>query len=140
MNKSFQQLQEQLKFDELMKFLDDRFQYFPEHSAANSRYSLSSFLKVAFALFSLKSASLLDFKKQTVPEQSNLRSIYRMADEIGSHHSGLAAVLVHPEEREVFPFNSSWHNSKLRIAGKLWTASDKKIYSFELAEDSVKSS
>lgn len=29
-------------------------------------------------MFSLKSVSLLDFKKQTVPEQNNLRSIYRI--------------------------------------------------------------
>lgn len=87
--KSFQFLQEQLKFDELMKLLDERFQLFPDHRAGNSRYSLLSVLKSAFAMFSLKSASLLDFKRQTVPERNNLRSIYRIPEEIPFEKSGL---------------------------------------------------
>lgn len=161
-----------------MKFLDERFQLFPDHRANNARYSLASVLKSAFAMFSLKSPSLLDFKRQTIPEQNNLRSIYRIegdipcdnqmravldelepsplrllmaaifkhlcragllaryrywqkfvlvsmdgvehfsstkvhcpsctrrtnrAGETSYHHGGLAAVLVHPEQREVFP-------------------------------------
>lgn len=82
MRQSFQQLQKQLRFDQLMKFLDDKFQLFPDHRAANSRYSLAWVLKAAFAMFSLKSVSLPDFKQQTIPEQSNLRSIYRIDGEI----------------------------------------------------------
>jgi len=82
MRKSFQQLQENLKFDELMKLLDERFQLFPDHRASNARYCLASVLKSAFAMFSLKSPSLLDFKRQTVPEQNNLRSIYRITGDI----------------------------------------------------------
>jgi hypothetical protein len=39
---------------------------------------LADVLKSAFAMFSLKCPSLLDFKKQTLPEQSNLRSIYQV--------------------------------------------------------------
>ena len=38
-------------------------------------------LKRAFALFSLKAPSLLDFKKQCVPEENNLRRSYRIAVE-----------------------------------------------------------
>jgi len=180
MPKSFQQLQQHLKFDALMQFLDDQFRQFPEHRASNARYPLAAVLKAAFAMFSLKSPSLLDFKQQTVPEQSNLKSIYRIegdipcdnqmrvtldtfspehlrelfaalfqllcqaglllryrywqqfvlvsADgvehfsstkvhcpncttrtkrngEISYHHAGLAAVLVHPSAREVFPLD-----------------------------------
>jgi hypothetical protein len=41
-------------------------------------------VKAAFAMFSLKSPSLLDFRQQTLPEQSNLRSIYRIKGEIPS--------------------------------------------------------
>lgn len=76
MAKSYRQRQQNLTFDELMHFLDDQFQTFPDHRATNARYSLADVLKSSFAMFSLKSPSLLDFKKQTVPEENNLRSIY----------------------------------------------------------------
>ena len=75
-------LQERLKFDELMSFLETQFEMLPEHRAGNFKYPLASVVKSAFAMFSLKSPSLLDFKKQTVPEQNNLRSIYRINGEI----------------------------------------------------------
>lgn len=48
------------------------------------RYVLADALKSAFAMFSLKSPSPLDFKKQTDPERSNLRTIYRIKGEIPS--------------------------------------------------------
>ncbi len=78
MAKSYLQLQQNLKFDELVRFLDTQFQLLPDHGAGNVRYPLADVLKSAFAMFSLKCSSLLDFKKQTVLEQSNLRSIYRI--------------------------------------------------------------
>ncbi len=78
MAKSYLQLPQNLKFDELMRFLDTQFQLLPDHRASNARYSLADVLKSAFAMFSLKCPSLLDFKKQSVPEQSNLRDIYRI--------------------------------------------------------------
>jgi hypothetical protein len=40
--------------------------------------ALADVLKSAFAMFSLKTHSLLDFKKRTEPERNNLRSIYRI--------------------------------------------------------------
>jgi hypothetical protein len=39
-------------------------------------------LKSAFAMFSLKSPSLLDFKEQAVAEEKNLHYIYRIEGEI----------------------------------------------------------
>ncbi len=78
MCKSYQQRQEYLKFDHLMQFLDERFEQFPDHRARNCKYPLADILRSAFAMFSLKSASLLDFKKQSVAEESNLHSIYRI--------------------------------------------------------------
>lgn len=65
-----------------MRWLDTEFQNLPDHRASNTGYSLADVLKSAFAMFSLKCPSLLDFKKQTVPEESNLHSIYRIAGEI----------------------------------------------------------
>jgi Transposase DDE domain len=82
MAKSYLQLQQHLNFDQLMRFLDREFQLFPDHRASNARYSLADVLKSAFAMFSLKCPSLLDFKKQSVPEQSNLRRIYRIDEAI----------------------------------------------------------
>jgi hypothetical protein len=180
MPKTFQQRQQQLHFDSLMAFLETQFQNFPDHRASNARFPLGNILKAAFAMFSLKSPSLLDFKKQSLPEQNNLRSIYRIhgdipcdnqmrmaldplapnllrplfaavfhllqksgllhryrfwqqfvivsadgvehfsstkvhcpncttrttrAGEISYHHAGLAAVVVHPDQREVFPLD-----------------------------------
>jgi hypothetical protein len=79
MAKSYAQLQEKQRFDDLMDFLDREFQQLPDHRTGNAtRYELADVLKSAFAMFSLKSPSLLDFKKQTDPERSNLRSIYRI--------------------------------------------------------------
>jgi len=82
MPKSLKRSQPVLKFDALMEFLDQCFHQFSDHRASNTRYRLPEVLKAAFAMFSLKSASLLDFKKQTVPEESNLKSIYRIEAEI----------------------------------------------------------
>lgn len=79
MAKLHQQDQQNLTFDEMMRFLDSEFQRFPEHRAGNAvRYELADVLKSAFAMFALKSPSLLDFKKQTIAEESNLRSIFRI--------------------------------------------------------------
>src|SRR5205085_7576592 len=82
MAKNSQQRQHNLTFDPLMEFLDQQFQLLPDQRASNSRYPLPEVLKSAFAMFSLKSPSLLDFKKQTSPEQDNLRSVYRINGEI----------------------------------------------------------
>src|ERR1051325_5691198 len=181
MAKPYTQLQQALTFDELMRFLDEQFQAFPDHRSGNAvRYSLADVLKSAFAMFSLKSPSLLDFKNQTVAEEINLRNLYHIEGaipcdnqmrgildaldpnylrpifaacierlsqtgvlrtshyhqqqvivsfdgvhhfrstkvhcpscttrkhrngEMSYHHSGLAAVLVHPDQKEVFPLD-----------------------------------
>jgi hypothetical protein len=73
---------EKLRFDKLMGFLDEQFQVFPDERASNAKYPLASVVKAAFAMFSLKSPSLLNFKKQTAAEQHNLRSIYQIEGEI----------------------------------------------------------
>jgi hypothetical protein len=72
MAKSYQQLQQKLHFDELMRWLDGEFQELPEHRASNTRYALADVLKSTFAMFSLKAPSLLDFKKQSQTQENNL--------------------------------------------------------------------
>jgi len=181
MPKSYAQLQQSLTFDELMKTLDEQFRTIPDNRTGNAvQYQLPDVLKAAFAMFSLKHPSLLDFKTQSTAEENNLHSIYRIEGnipsdnqmrgildpvdpqllrplfrtcfsllseagvigeyeyrdkhvivsidgvehfsstkvhcsscttrkhrngEISYHHSGLAAVLVHPEQKEVFPLD-----------------------------------
>jgi hypothetical protein len=181
MPKSYAQLQQSLTFDALMKTLDEQFRTIPDNRTGNAvQYQLPDVLKAAFAMFSLKHPSLLDFKTQSTAEENNLHSIYRIEGnipsdnqmrgildpvdpqllrplfrtcfsllseagvigeyeyrdkhvivsidgvehfsstkvhcsscttrkhrngEISYHHSGLAAVLVHPEQKEVFPLD-----------------------------------
>jgi hypothetical protein len=47
-------------------------------------YQLPDVLKAAFAMFSLKCPSLLDFKTQTTAKEKNLHTIYRIEGEIPS--------------------------------------------------------
>ncbi len=85
MPKNYAQLQQSLTFDELMRFLDKQFQTFPDQRTGNAvNYKLPDVLKAAFAMFSLKSPSLLDFKTQTTAEETNLHNIYRIEGAIPS--------------------------------------------------------
>lgn len=168
-----------LSFDQLYSLVVREFEKIVDHRAHNVSYSLLDMLKSGFAIFSLKSPSLLSFRNRTQIEDSNLCSIYDVIDipsdncfrqtldevEPGSlrcifvrlykylktkgqleayqirggykivsidgvhyyssekincshclvkhhsngkesyHHSLLAAVLVHPQQREVFPLD-----------------------------------
>jgi hypothetical protein len=59
--------------------LSTEFEHLPAHRVGNAtRYVLPDVLQSACAMFALKCPSLLDFKKQTLPEQSNLRSIFHV--------------------------------------------------------------
>lgn len=76
---NYAQLQQALTFDHLMRLLDEQFQTFPDQRVGNAvSYQLPDVLKAAFAMFSLKSSSLLDFKTQTTAEEKNLHTIYRI--------------------------------------------------------------
>lgn len=78
MPKNYKKLQTQLTFDNLMRHLEREFNHIVDHRRANITYSLPDTLKSAFAMFSLKSASLLSFQEQTRVERSNLKQIYRI--------------------------------------------------------------
>src|SRR5262245_60782999 len=85
MPKNYAQLQQSLTFDDLMRSLDEQFQTFPDFRVGNAvSYHLPDVLKAAFAMFSLKSPSLLDFKTQTTAEENNLHNIYRIQGAIPS--------------------------------------------------------
>ena len=83
MVKKYLQLQQKLTFDELMTILRAEFAQIPDHRVGNAtKYVLADVLTSAFAMFSLKCPSLLDCKKQTLPEQSNRRSIFQIGGAI----------------------------------------------------------
>jgi hypothetical protein len=50
----------------------------PDHRRANSSYDLADVLRSAFAMYSLKSPSLLAFKELTKQEEKNLKAIYQI--------------------------------------------------------------
>lgn len=70
----------ELSFDKVYKIVCAEFEQVIDHRAHNVSYSLSDMLKSGFAIFSLKSPSLLSFKNRTEIEDCNLGSIYNIVD------------------------------------------------------------
>src|SRR5215813_3682588 len=75
---NYKRLQEKITFEDLMGTLSEEFARLPDHRRANSSYELADVLCSAFAMFSLKSPSLLAFEEQTKIERRNLHSIYHI--------------------------------------------------------------
>jgi len=75
---NYKRLQEKITFDALMGTLSEEFAQLPDHRRANSSYALADVLRSAFAMFSLKSPSLLAFKELTKQEEKNLKAIYQI--------------------------------------------------------------
>ena len=65
-------------FDSLYYLLCGLFDKIKDHRDENASYALSDLLKMGFAMFSLKSPSLLNFVGRTKAEDSNLGSIYKI--------------------------------------------------------------
>lgn len=78
MPQSYKKLKKLLTFDNLMRQLDQQFNNIVDHRRNNTTYCLPDVLKSAFAMFSLKSPSLLSFQEQTYIERENLKQIYRL--------------------------------------------------------------
>ncbi len=77
---SYKKRQQKLTFDSLMQTLSQAFDRLPDHRRSNASYLLADVLRSAFAMFSLKSSSLLSFREQTRQERRNLRAIYHITD------------------------------------------------------------
>ena len=78
MPRNYKKLQEKITFEALMEMLSEEFAQLPDHRRANSSDGLADVLRSAFAMFSLKSPSLLSFREQTRQEEKNLKAIYRL--------------------------------------------------------------
>lgn len=80
MPRNYKKLQEKITFDAQMQTLSEEFAKVPDHRAANASYELADILRSGFAMFSLKSPSLLSFKEQTKVEERNLKAIYHIGE------------------------------------------------------------
>ena len=87
-----------------MEMLSEEFAQLPDHRRVNSSYSLADVLRSAFAMFSLKSPSLLSFKEQTKQEEKNLKAIYHLQSVPGDTQMRAALDPLLPSPlREIFP-------------------------------------
>ena len=80
-----------------MLTLSETFARLPDHRCRNVSYPLTDILRSAFAMFSLKSPSLLSFREQTQQERRNLRAIYHITDIPGDTQMRAALDPVAPE-------------------------------------------
>jgi hypothetical protein len=83
MNKLAKRSAEWLSFDSMYGELQAGFEQLNDHRGKNSRYSLQDILSSAFAecrpaMFSLKSASLLDFSLRSKQEDNNLMNVFNI--------------------------------------------------------------
>src|SRR4030095_6080495 len=76
MPRNYKKRQEKITFEALMAMLSEEFARLPDHRRVHSRYQLADVLRSSFAMFSLKSPSLLAFGEQTKQEVKNLKAIY----------------------------------------------------------------
>ena len=77
---SYKKRQQKLTFDALMQTVSQEFALIPDHRRSNTSYPLADVLCSAFAMFSLKSPSLLWFREQTRQERRNLYAIYHIRE------------------------------------------------------------
>jgi hypothetical protein len=75
MPRNYKKRQEKITFEAFMAMLSEEFAHLPDHRPVNRRYQLADVLRSAFALFSLKSPSLLAFGEETKQEVKNLKAI-----------------------------------------------------------------
>lgn len=79
MHKTKKERERLLTFDSLYKKLHQNFGQIKDHRGNNSSYKLADILSSAFAMFSLKSASLLDFTLRSQVEDQNLEQIFKIS-------------------------------------------------------------
>jgi hypothetical protein len=101
----------EIRFEELMSRLSAEFEEIEDHRRGNAKYKLVDMLRSGFAMFSLKSPSLLSFEEQSEQEKENLKNIYKI--KALASDTQMRAVLdeVKPKPiREIFPtiFNKLW--------------------------------
>lgn len=77
---NYKKRREKITFEALMQVVSTAFAQIADHRRSNTSYRLADLLRSAFAMFSLKSPSLLSFREQTTVEYQNLQNIYQIGD------------------------------------------------------------
>ena len=106
MKSSYKTLQESLSVDSLIVNLRSCFDSFADKRAKNSSVSLTDILMSAYAIFSLKYSSLLQFERQNPLEKENLKHLFCLTKTCND--SQMRAVLdqVNPDDiRQFYPQN-----------------------------------
>ena len=75
---NYKKRQEKITFDALVQTVNAEFAKISDQRRANATYKLTDFLRSTFAMFSLKTPSLLSFDERTKVESRNLKSIYQI--------------------------------------------------------------
>lgn len=78
MNKIAKEKKQVFNFDSLYSKLHQSFGLIKDHRGSNSSYKLVDILSSAFAMFSLKSPSLLDFTLRSQVENKNLGKVFNL--------------------------------------------------------------
>jgi hypothetical protein len=78
MNKLQKASEELLSFDSVYGELHQGFSQLPDQRRSNSSHSLGDIVSAAFAMFSLKSPSLLNFSLRSRQEDKNLMEVYKL--------------------------------------------------------------
>ena len=75
---NYKKRQEKITFGALVQTVNAEFAKISDQRRANATYKLTDFLRSTFAMFSLKTPSLLSFDERTKVESRNLKSIYQI--------------------------------------------------------------
>ena len=95
-------LQESLSVDSLIKNLRSRFDNFEDKRAKNSSVSLTDILMSAYAIFSLKYSSLLQFEMQNPIEKGNLMNLFCLSKTCNDSQMRVVLDEVNPDDIRQF--------------------------------------
>ena len=106
MKSSYKILQESLSVDSLIVNLRSRFDSFTDKRAKNSSVSLTDILMSAYAIFSLKYSSLLQFEMQNSLEKENLKHLFCLTKTCNDSQMRVVLDQVNPDDiRQFYPQN-----------------------------------
>ena len=78
MRKTYQQLQSAINMDTLVDGLRQALLELPDPRVRSVKYSFHDIVMCGYAIFHLKSPSLLQFEERTVAEQHNLQELFQI--------------------------------------------------------------
>ena len=106
MKSSYKILQESLNIDTLIVNLRSRFDSFTDKHGKNSSVSLTDILMSAYAIFSLKYSSLLQFEIQNPLEKENLMNLFCLTKTCNDSQMRVVLDQVNPDDiRQLYPQN-----------------------------------